>query len=51
MASLPMLDNITANADKPVALSQDLKNFDNLTYEITDSASNVVKRALCRPTI
>lgn len=44
MASLPMLDNITANADKPVALSRDLKNFDNLTYEITDSASNVVKK-------
>lgn len=44
MASLPMLDNITANADKPVALSQDLRNFDSLTYEIIDSASNVVKK-------
>lgn len=49
MASLPMLDNITANADKPVALSQDLKNFDNLTYEITDSASNVVKKGSLSP--
>lgn len=49
MASLPMLDNITANADKPVALSQDLKNFDNLTYEITDSASNVVKNGSLSP--
>lgn len=49
MASLPMLDNITANADKPVALSRDLKNFDNLTYEITDSASNVVKKGSLSP--
>ena len=49
MASLPELDNITANADKPVALSQDLKNFDNLTYEITDSASNVVKKGSLSP--
>lgn len=49
MASLPMLDNIIANADKPVALSQDLKNFDNLTYEITDSASNVVKNGSLSP--
>ena len=49
LASLPMLDNITANADKPVALSQDLKNFDNLTYEITDSASNVVKKGALSP--
>lgn len=49
MASLPMLDNITANAGKPVALSQDLKNFDNLTYEITDSASNVVKNGSLSP--
>lgn len=49
MASLPMLDNITANADKPVALSRDLKNFDNLTYEITDTASNVVKKGSLSP--
>lgn len=49
MASLPMLDNITANADKPVALSQDLRNFDSLTYEITDSASNVVKKGSLSP--
>lgn len=49
MASLPILDNITANADKPVALSRDLKNFDNLTYEITDSASNVVKKGSLSP--
>lgn len=49
MASLPMLDNITANADKPVALSRDLKNFDNLTYEITDSASNVVRKGSLSP--
>ena len=49
LASLPMLDNITANADKPVALSRDLKNFDNLTYEITDSASNVVKNGSLSP--
>lgn len=49
MASLPMLDNITANADKPVALSQDLKNFDNLTYEITDSASTLVKKGSLSP--
>lgn len=49
MASLPELSDITANADKPVALSQDLKNFDNLTYEITDSASNVVKKGSLSP--
>ena len=49
MASLPMLDNITANADKPVALSRDLKNFDNLTYEITDSASTLVKKGSLSP--
>lgn len=49
MASLPMLDNITANADKPVALSQDLRNFDSLTYEIIDSASNVVKKGSLSP--
>lgn len=49
MASMPMLDNITANADKPVALSQDLRNFDNLTYEITDTASNVVKKGSLSP--
>ena len=49
MASLPMLDNITANADKPVALSRDLKNFDNLTYEITDTTSNVVKKGSLSP--
>lgn len=49
MASLPELSDITANADKPVALSQDLKNFDNLTYEITDSASNVVKKGALSP--
>lgn len=49
MASLPMLDNITANADKPVALSRDLKNFDNLTFEITDTASNVVKKGSLSP--
>lgn len=49
MASLPMLDNITANADKPVALSRDLKNLDNLTYEITDTASNVVKKGSLSP--
>ena len=49
MASLPELDNITANADKPVALSQDLKNFDNLTYEITDSASTLVKKGSLSP--
>lgn len=49
MASLPELSDITANADKPVALSQDLKNFDSLTYEITDSASNVVKKGSLSP--
>lgn len=49
MASLPELSDITANADKPVALSLDLKNFDNLTYEITDSASNVVKKGVLSP--
>lgn len=49
MASLPELSDITANADKPVALSLDLKNFDNLTYEITDSASNVVKKGSLSP--
>lgn len=49
LASLPELSDITANADKPVALSQDLKNFDNLTYEITDSASNVVKKGSLSP--
>lgn len=49
MVSLPELSDITANADKPVALSQDLKNFDNLTYEITDSASNVVKKGALSP--
>ena len=49
LASLPELTDITANADKPVALSQDLKNFDNLTYEITDSASNVVKNGSLSP--
>lgn len=49
MASLPELSDITANADKPVALSQDLKNFDNLTYEITDTASNVVKNGSLSP--
>lgn len=49
MASLPELSDITANADKQVALSQDLKNFDNLTYEITDSASNVVKKGSLSP--
>lgn len=49
MASLPELSDITANADKPVVLSQDLKNFDNLTYEITDSASNVVKKGSLSP--
>lgn len=49
LASLPELSDITANADKPVALSQDLKNFDNLTYEITDSASNVVKNGSLSP--
>lgn len=49
LVSLPELSDITANADKPVALSQDLKNFDNLTYEITDSASNVVKKGALSP--
>lgn len=49
LASLPELSDITANADKPVALSQDLKNFDNLTYEITDSASNVMKKGALSP--
>ena len=49
MASLPMLDNITANADKPVKLNKDLRNFDSLTYEITDSASNVVKKGSLSP--
>lgn len=49
MASLPELSDITANADKPVALSQDLKNFDNLTYEITDSASTLVKKGSLSP--
>lgn len=49
LASLPELSDIIANADKPVALSQDLKNFDNLTYEITDSASNVVKKGALSP--
>ena len=49
LASLPELSDITANADKPVALSQDLRNFDSLTYEITDSASNVVKKGSLSP--
>ena len=49
MASLPELSDITANADKPVALSRDLKNFDNLTYEITDSASTLVKKGSLSP--
>lgn len=49
LASLPELSDITANADKPVALSRDLKNFDNLTYKITDSASNVVKKGSLSP--
>lgn len=49
MASLPMLDNITANADKPVKLNKDLRNFDSLTYEITDTASNVVKKGSLSP--
>lgn len=49
LASLPELSDITANADKPVALSQDLRNFDNLTYEITDTASNVVKKGSLSP--
>ena len=49
LASLPELSDITANADKPLALSQDLRNFDSLTYEITDSASNVVKKGSLSP--
>lgn len=49
LASLPELSDITANADKPVALSQDLRNFDSLTYEITDTASNVVKKGSLSP--
>lgn len=49
MASLPELSDITANADKPVKLNKDLRNFDSLTYEITDSASNVVKKGSLSP--
>lgn len=49
MASLPELSDITANADKPVKLNKDLRNFDSLTYEITDSASNVVKKGALSP--
>lgn len=49
MASLPELSDITANADKPVKLNKDLRNFDSLTYEITDSASNVVKKDSLSP--
>lgn len=49
LASLPELSDITANADKPVKLNKDLRNFDSLTYEITDSASNVVKKGSLSP--
>lgn len=49
LASLPELSDITANADKPVKLNKDLRNFDSLTYEITDSASNVVKKGSLLP--
>ena len=49
LASLLELSDITANADKPVKLNKDLRNFDSLTYEITDSASNVVKKGSLSP--
>ena len=49
LASLPELSDITANADKSVKLNKDLRNFDSLTYEITDSASNVVKKGSLSP--
>lgn len=49
LASLPELSDITANADKPVKLNKDLRNFDSLTYEITDSASNMVKKGSLSP--
>ena len=42
LASLPTLNDITANALRPVEISNDLKNFDLLNYSILDSDSTQV---------
>lgn len=42
LTSLPTLNDITANALRPVEISKDLKNFDLLTYTILDKDSTQV---------
>lgn len=42
LASLPTLNDITANALRPIEISKDLKNFDLLNYTVLDSDSTQV---------